>query len=467
MCNGKRSAYEALDQFFHTYLVERDLEKTLSLLTEDLYSLGTGAEEVAVSQAEFAALLREQFSALPGPIHYQISRYHEKERAPGLWDCLCQMTTTLAADGGRVIEFAARFTASLQERDGRLLIASLHMSEASSNQAAGAFFPLRFADCAAQALEAPAQLGLVSLLGELLPGGVIGAYLEEGFPFYAVNDTLLDMLGYTHEEFLAATGGLVSNAVHVDDRPILDSLFSQLAFRKGRYELEYRMRKKDGDYLWVYETGKRIVTPEGRDAAICLVSDMTERVRQQELLLREARLDPLTGVYNRRGGEEQIARALREDLPWMFLLLDIDFFKQVNDLYGHQEGDRLLCFVARHIKAGFRSGDIILRLGGDEFGVFIQPCTGPEIIRQRLEEMGRQYHAEIQARYPLSGSSLSFGGVYGSGPAAFSALYQEADLLLYGSKQHGRGRYQLRPLDRSRPALRGRTTRPAISGPQE
>ena len=66
MCNGKRSAYEALDQFFHAYLVERDLEKTLSLLTEDLYSLGTGAEEVAVSQAEFAALLREQFSALPG-----------------------------------------------------------------------------------------------------------------------------------------------------------------------------------------------------------------------------------------------------------------------------------------------------------------------------------------------------------------------------------------------------------------
>lgn len=462
MGSEKSPVYRALDHFFYTYLVERDLEKTLSLLTEDLYSLGTGAEEVAASREEFEELLRAELAALPGPIHYQISRYHEKQRGPGIWECLCHVTTTLAVNECQSVEYETRLTASFQEREGRYLASALHMSEASANQAPNEFFPLRFASRSTLELETQSRHGLVSLVGDLLPGGVVGAYLEKGFPFYAVNDTLLDMLGYTYEEFLAETNGMFCNAVHTEDHPLLNGLFSQGIFCGDRYELEYRLRKKDGDYLWVYDTGKKIATPEGKDATICLVMDMTERVQKQERLLKEARIDPLTGIYNRRGGEEQIEKALKEACSWMFLLLDIDFFKQVNDLYGHHEGDKLLCSLAKRLKSSFRSTDILIRLGGDEFGVFLQPCIDPEPIRKKLEEIGRQYQEEVQAKYPKSGSTLSFGGIYGSGSPSFTWLYEEADRLLYGSKQSGRGYYRIRHLHRGEVCLWGRTCLAAL-----
>ena len=465
MCEVNSPVYEALDHFFHTYLVERDLEKTLSLLTEDVYSLGTGAEEIASNREEFAALLRAEFSALPGPIYYRIQEYQEKEWAPGIWACLCRMTTTLAVEGGRVVEYDTRLTAHFREQDGRYLAAVLHMSEASANQAPNEFFPLRFANQLGLELEDVSKHGLIDLLDDLIPGGIIGAYMEEGFPFYAVNDTFLNMLGYTYEEFVMETGGMVYNAIHVEDRTILDGLFSGSAFSGDSYELEYRLKKKSGEYLWVYDMGKKISTPEGKSATICLIMDMTERIRKQERLLKEARLDSLTGIFNRRGGEEQIERALQEGGgPWAFLLLDIDFFKNVNDFYGHQEGDRLLNSLARKLKSSFRSTDILMRLGGDEFGVFLYACSDLKPIQRKLEELGQWYQAQVRARYPQSGSTLSFGGVYGQGSVSFPSLYKKADQLLYESKQRGKASYHICAQDEFDPCLYGRTIISAETG---
>lgn len=461
MCSGKSPVYAALDQFFHAYLVERDLEKTLSLVTEDLYSLGTGAEELAVGRDAFEALLRAEFAMLPGPIHYKIREYREKERAPGIWDCICQVTTTLALAGAQAVEYETRLTGSFQKQEGKYLASVLHMSEASHNQGHNEFFPLRYVSPIAQRLYEPTQHELISLLGQTVPGGIIGAYLEEGFPFYAVNDTLLEMLGYEYEEFWSDTSGLVRNAIHPDDQNRVDEAVNQALCGNQQYELEYRMRKKDGSYLWVYDMGRNLTTPEGRPVTICLVMDTTERIRKQEHLRREARLDPLTGLYNRRGGQEWIEKALAAGGSWMFFLLDIDFFKQVNDLYGHHEGDHLLRFLARSLQSSFRDTDILVRLGGDEFGVFLAACEEDlEVIRRKLEEVGLQYQAEVQAHYPLSASTLSFGGIYGKGSASFSLLYREADRVLYSSKQAGRGRYQIQTLDREAIGLSGRTCLP-------
>ena len=463
MADAKSPVYRALDRFFHTYLVDRDLEGTLALLTEDVYSLGTGADEVAGSRAAFEALLRAELSVLPDPIPYAIGDYQEKETGPGVWECLCQVTTLLPVERGPVQTYTTRFTGSFREREGEYLASVLHMSEPSAGQGPNEFLPLRaFSAGSSQDMVVLSQHGLVDLLGEILPGGVVGAYLEEGFPFYAVNDSMLDMLGYTYEEFLAETEGLFCNAIHPDDRALLDDFFRQEEGIGGRYEMEYRMRRKDGSYLWVYDTGKRISTEEGRGATICLVMDMTRRVQEQERLLWEARMDPLTGLYNRRGGIEAIEKALESGKPWLLLLLDIDFFKQVNDLYGHQEGDAILCYVAQLLKSSFRGSDILVRMGGDEFVAFLQPCGDPEAIQRKLEKIGRLYQEKVQAHCPLSGSTLSFGGLYGSGTASFSALCREADQLLYMCKQDGRGRYQLQALDRGTALLRGKTCLSAL-----
>ena len=86
-------------------------------------------------------------------------------------------------------------------------------------------------------------------------------------------------------------------------------------------------------------------------------------------LIRESSRDFLTGVYNRRGGEERIGEVMQKGVPFVFLMLDLDDFKKVNDIYGHGAGDSMLCYMGEKLKECFRKTDIIVRLGGDEFAV--------------------------------------------------------------------------------------------------
>ena len=127
------------------------------------------------------------------------------------------------------------------------------------------------------------------------------------------------------------------------------------------------MMKKDGNFVWVYDLGRVITTQDGRRAVISLIVDISENVRIKNNLFVESVTDPLTGLYNRRGGEMMVAQKLGNGKPYIFLMLDIDRFKEVNDFYGHHEGDNVLKYVAEELKHCFRQDDVIIRLGGDEF----------------------------------------------------------------------------------------------------
>ena len=90
-----RLIYPVLDQFFHFYLTERNIEKTLSLVADNIYSLGTGEGEVAVNKEEFALLLKQEIANLPSPIKYQISNYTEKQVSSNCWQIYCKMETCI------------------------------------------------------------------------------------------------------------------------------------------------------------------------------------------------------------------------------------------------------------------------------------------------------------------------------------------------------------------------------------
>ena len=85
-----------------------------------------------------------------------------------------------------------------------------------------------------------------------------------------------------------------------------------------------------------------ITTQDGRRAVISLIVDISENVRIKNNLFVESVTDPLTGLYNRRGGEVMVTQKLGSGKPYIFLMLDIDRFKEVNDFYGHHEGDNVL-----------------------------------------------------------------------------------------------------------------------------
>jgi diguanylate cyclase (GGDEF)-like protein len=162
--------------------------------------------------------------------------------------------------------------------------------------------------------------------------------------------------------------------------------------------------------------------------------------------LKESTLrDPMTGLHNRRFLEEYvdtlIASARRKQSHLSILMLDLDYFKMVNDTYGHDAGDAVLKAVAQVLKQSVRASDLVIRYGGEEFLILLQDASGAaaeqvaEGIRQAVEKL----------RVSVGGVSLqktiSIGlADYPDDSDTFWQTVKFADVALYRAKESGRNR---------------------------
>ncbi len=189
--------------------------------------------------------------------------------------------------------------------------------------------------------------------------------------------------------------------------------------------------------------------------------DVTERHGYEERLREMAHHDALTGLPNRRRFHECLAECAathgqKESIA--LLCLDLDRFKQVNDTYGHPIGDELLCAVAARLQECVRKEDMIVRLGGDEFGILQmgarQPIDARLLAQRIIEEIGRPFALRGQAVIV----GVSVGIALGRAGYDFDLLLKNADLALYRAKTEGRGnscifRPELRQVMTARTAL--------------
>jgi diguanylate cyclase (GGDEF)-like protein len=176
-------------------------------------------------------------------------------------------------------------------------------------------------------------------------------------------------------------------------------------------------------------------------------AELEDRVRERtEALHRLARIDPLTGLVNRRGMTEllaeQVAQASREGAPFGVIWCDLDDFKALNDTRGHVEGDRALREVAQLLRASIRPYDHPGRWGGDEFLVVLSPCDG-----STLETIAERIRALVAERLPAAGLpvTLSIGACLAVPFEPLEAILQRADDALYAAKRDGRNRLHLAP----------------------
>lgn len=117
------------------------------------------------------------------------------------------------------------------------------------------------------------------LFAKVVAGGMMGGYLEENFPFYFINDTMLSYLGYISEqEFVEDNKGFISNCMHPDDKNMVDAAVGKQLKTSDEYNVDYRMRKKDGSYIWVHDVGKVIIAENGKPAITSVCSDVSEQV---------------------------------------------------------------------------------------------------------------------------------------------------------------------------------------------
>lgn len=430
-----------LKQFFDAYLIDRNLDQALSMVSEKVISVGTGEQETARNREELKLLMEREFETVKCSFTYDIRDYTETRYGGGVTGAFCRVSAYLAEDGCSEIALETRLTAVAALEEGRWKFVSLHMSAPAQNQEEEEFFPLKYGrQSGGRPIGGRAERKLIQMMSSMLPGGIMGGYLEKGFPLYVINDTMLRYLGYTYDELVRETNEEMIRIIAPEDREWVEKEIFDSMERTGEYEVQYRVVRKDGSYLWMLDKGNEVITEDGRRAMISVMLDISESVGLQERLRREAQEDELTRILNRKGAIHFIEQALNGRSEGTLLLMDIDNFKMVNDTYGHLAGDKVLVLLAEILQKSMRKGDVVARLGGDEFLVYMTGCALKEIAAKRVDSIGRQFQKKME-QYPQTVISVSTGIVVRQEEKTFEELYRKADDALYQVKKRGKGGY--------------------------
>jgi diguanylate cyclase (GGDEF)-like protein/PAS domain S-box-containing protein len=270
--------------------------------------------------------------------------------------------------------------------------------------------------------------------------------------FLYVSPSCVQVLGYTPEEMM---GMEPFGHVLPEDLPGLTAVANRnLMPGIEPSRATARMRKKDGTIIWM-EISARVVRDSSTEEpleAVIVMRDVTERKSMEDQLARLALTDGLTGLPNRRAFDQDLdrewKRTLREGSQISLLLVDIDYFKEFNDNYGHQVGDDCLRAIAIAVHGVVRTTDIAARYGGEEIAVILPSTFAPgavevaEKVRSAVEALKLHYQVCPDGRSWVTvsvgvGTALARDGGTMRMP---ESLLLAADNALYKAKHEGRNR---------------------------
>lgn len=248
-------------------------------------------------------------------------------------------------------------------------------------------------------------------------------------------------------EVLMADYTLLFRMVHPEDRAGLITVFQDAISKRQDYDHEFRLTTDTGEQRWLKTTATSVALQNNPDVTHLsgFLFDITENKTRQLQLKQMAYQDPLTQADNRRSFMEklknELARVERYGEEAALLMLDIDFFKRVNDTYGHVVGDTVLKHLVAVLYEGLRGVDSLGRLGGEEFAVLL-PGTSLEAAVQLAERLRLAVQASpaLQAGQTVPFTiSLGVASITADVTDVKTALHL-ADKAMYRAKQTGRNR---------------------------
>lgn len=259
---------------------------------------------------------------------------------------------------------------------------------------------------------------------------------------YYVNQMAYHMLGYTREEYIKKVQGGWSRFLDIDLREVMRDHHEEILTGEP-FELTALTETKDGNKKWL--SFRVMVSMELKPVSYITITDVTEKVeknrryaREREYLKDCAARDSMTRLLNRGTMEERIKEeleAVEEGQNYAYIALDLDNFKQINDMYGHWAGDSIIMGISNILREVYGNNARIGRMGGDEFAVFIPDVKDRVQIQSQADEVLRRLRLQKEmigmAEEPTASIGIAFGPEDGR---SFRELYHRADEALYQVK---------------------------------
>lgn len=266
--------------------------------------------------------------------------------------------------------------------------------------------------------------------------------------FIEVNDAWCSMFGYSREEVLSRhlTWQQITYAEDMDASS--DLVQKILAGEIDDFKQEKRYLRKDGTVLWGSLQVSLVRDENGKpEYFISAIQDITESKRTEQQISFMAYHDKLTGLPNRALFFDRLSQAMsqarRSHHHVALLFMDLDGFKPVNDMHGHEAGDAVLKMVAQRLLACLRAVDTVARLGGDEFAIIIGELDNPAEVERIAEQILQAFSQPMvlpDGEECTVGSSIGIS-IYPDNGDEMDSLLAAADAAMYDSKHKGKNTY--------------------------
>ena len=237
------------------------------------------------------------------------------------------------------------------------------------------------------------------------------------------------------------------NSIYPDDLDYAERSLAEVLVKGAVEDREYRIIDADGNIRWLSD--KCFINQQAdsnqRVIVVGMAEDITEKKLLEGELKRLATTDVLTQSSNRRHffelANQAFDNACAQGTPLAFLLLDIDDFKDINDTYGHLEGDQVLRRIAESGRGVLRRGDLFGRVGGEEFAAVLPGCP-PEMALQVAERLGEEIQALVFSYEGHEFNVTVSQGLAGlrEDDSTLDSLFARADAAMYEAKRQGKNR---------------------------
>lgn len=287
----KHDAEVMAESFVNAILLEKNVPKALSFLDKDIYWTGTLVISEASGMDEVALGLEKVIATIPDNCEGVFCSFTKVRELGEDMVELSGLSGLKFSEGILDTSFSRRKLVFLCRRSRENTafvwkIVSMHISLSNAVHDEDLYLDesIHFSD--------PSVTGRIrdesfDIIRRSIPGGMLAGYLEEGFPLYYVNQNMLDYLGFDYDGFVESIGGRVLNGIHPDDRERVCEVVATAFSQGNEYEVQYRMEKRDGSYIWVNDIGKKGLSADNRPVCLSVVRDITQEKEAQARLEQE------------------------------------------------------------------------------------------------------------------------------------------------------------------------------------